>query len=388
MQPRHRVSRAAIEHLKRFEGYRRRAARLADGRWTLGHGHTQTAREGAEVTFDDAEALLLYDLISVAHTVNEYTYAPLTQNQFDALCCFAFSIGLDAFRQSAVLARVNEGQPLRAGLSMALWRKADVAGERIVVDSLVRRRAAETALFLTPPDGAFVPAPSSILRPLLDIDATGLIPAKAPLQVTAAMDGEAAVAVRQGKPPEPEPVPDPEQGDAMGAAADAVTQRLESLMAEPAPIAWVPPAPPSSQQPFVLTHPEPEPWRETEPGAPPRPSEEEGPRGPDLFEAAPPRAEPSPARGPFEFLPARPAAKPAPDQGGLLTDLGLGVLGLAFFSGGVFWAANARPGTGNALFNPTMVGLLAGIAGIGFFAVAVYRLLERLGQASERDRDG
>ena len=85
MQPRQRVSRAAIELIKRFEGYRRAAAQLPDGRWTIGHGHTLTARQGAAVSPDDAEALLLYDLIAIAHALNEAVFTPLNQNQFDAL---------------------------------------------------------------------------------------------------------------------------------------------------------------------------------------------------------------------------------------------------------------------------------------------------------------
>ncbi len=48
MKPRHQVSRAGIELIKRFEGYRPRAARLDDGRWTVGYGHLRSAREGAE----------------------------------------------------------------------------------------------------------------------------------------------------------------------------------------------------------------------------------------------------------------------------------------------------------------------------------------------------
>ena len=47
MTPRYQVSKAAIELVKQFEGFRRRAARLPDGRWTIGYGHTRTAREGA-----------------------------------------------------------------------------------------------------------------------------------------------------------------------------------------------------------------------------------------------------------------------------------------------------------------------------------------------------
>src|SRR3954471_18451535 len=103
MGPRHRVSRAAIDLLKRFEGYRRKAAQLPDGRWTIGYGHTLTARQGAEVSESDAEALLIYDLRNISQEVEKCVFAPLSENQFDALCAFAFNVGLDAFRASEVL---------------------------------------------------------------------------------------------------------------------------------------------------------------------------------------------------------------------------------------------------------------------------------------------
>jgi lysozyme len=138
MTPRHRVSRTAISLIKRFEGYRRTAAQLPDERWTIGYGHTLTARQGAEVSQDDAEALLIYDLIAVAHSLNEQVFVPLTQNQFDALASFAFNIGLDNFRSSGVLKRLNEGALVQAACAMELWRKAEFQGERIVIDALVR----------------------------------------------------------------------------------------------------------------------------------------------------------------------------------------------------------------------------------------------------------
>src|SRR5689334_25352486 len=108
MLSRHRVSRAALELIMRFEGYRQKAAQLPDGRWTIGYGHTLTARQGAEVSEADAEALLLYDLIAVTHAINEQVHAPLNANQFDAPCGFAFNIGLDNFARSGVLKRLNE----------------------------------------------------------------------------------------------------------------------------------------------------------------------------------------------------------------------------------------------------------------------------------------
>ena len=103
MLSRHRVSRAAIELIKRFEGFRRVSAQLPDGRWTIGYGHTKSARQGVEVSEADAEALLVYDLIEVQGELTRLIYTPLNRNQYDALVSFAFNIGVEAFRTSGVL---------------------------------------------------------------------------------------------------------------------------------------------------------------------------------------------------------------------------------------------------------------------------------------------
>lgn len=444
MQPRHRVSRAAIELIKRFEGYRRAAAQLPDGRWTIGHGHTLTARKGAEVSEDDAEALLLYDLIGVAHALNEAVFTPLTQNQFDALTSFTFNLGLDNFHRSGVLKRLNEGALIQAACAMELWRKANVGGERVVVDALVRRRAVEKTLFLTPPDEAWIAAPSPVLQPLLDTDALDIVPLQTPVEVTTLLEGEQLVVMRQGEPAPP-PIPPEDEGPAK-AAAETVAQRLSTIFQDPgeappqeagdarhqeaarqpalhadllpepldeedaAPAA---PAPALEDPvPFFLRAPDPE----AEPASTPQSDAErrgygepqdEAPEGRDLFsigedhghEAA---AEPGEAAAhsdelfdrdrvliddssPFEF--DAPVVQPLPErpESGVLTLVALAALGLVFFGGGIFWATYARAGAASAWLGPRMVGGLAGIAGVGFFVVAVYLLLDRLGRAAERE---
>ena len=129
-----------------------------------------SAREGAEVSEADAEALLIYDLLAISAAIEDLTYTPLTQNQFDALASFAFSIGVEFFRTSSVLLLVNEGALLQAAHALEAWRKASFDGEEVVVDALVRRRAAEKALFLTP-QGGFVAAPSVVVISRLDTEA-------------------------------------------------------------------------------------------------------------------------------------------------------------------------------------------------------------------------
>jgi len=375
MAPRHQVSRAAIELIERFEGYRRKAAQLPDGRWIIGYGHTLTAREGAEVSEADAEALLIYDLIGVGRSVRELTFAPLTGNQFDALCAFAFSIGVEAFRRSEVLKRVNEGAFTQAAFALELWRKAEFEGERIVVDALVRRRAAEKLLFLTPENGVWPTAPSALLRPEFDAEARDLAPRDTPERIIAADDG-ASVNLARGEP-EPAAAPPPSPVEA---AAEAVSARLQTLFAEPEP-------PPAAEESVEEPVEEPVKAQGAESAEP-----EEG----EAVAAEPARErngrdthEPMPRividdTAPFDFVP--PVVQPlsTDSDGGPLAIISLGTLGLAFFAGGLFWALNADPATQGRVFTPLLVGWLAGVAGVVLFTAAVFLLLQRMGRAADR----
>ena len=166
MTRRMRTSKVGFELIKSFEGFRARAKALPDGRWTIGYGHTQTARENLRITRTDAEAVLReYDLPPVELAVSEAVLAPLNQNEFDALVSFVFNIGEPAFLRSKMLAHLNSGHPLAAVDAMSNWRKAHVNGRLMVVDALVRRRIMEQALFLKHPSGQPI-APSTQFRPV------------------------------------------------------------------------------------------------------------------------------------------------------------------------------------------------------------------------------
>ena len=421
MKPRYQVSRAAVDLIKRFEGYRMKAAQLPDGRWTLGYGHTLTARAGASVSEQDAEALLLYDLITVAHAVNENVYTPLNQNQFDALACFAFNIGTENFVRSGVLRRLNEGSLLQAACAMEMWRKADFEGERIVIDALVRRRSAEKTLFLTPADGDWVAAPSSVLRPKVDHDAGALIPSQTPAAITTSLEGDRAVAQRQDGSPVPLAI---EHGpSASEQAAAAVGARLEAILPDevveaatalptqdlvlPDPPAAAPgqlsavlyqrpaepllAAPAPAPAPFQLTPEEPV----AEPAFTP-PPEPEAPLvvEPSLFE--PPRARAGGSvfnLGGFStsaevdlepqdvpFVEAQPHA-----FGGVSLLVSLGLLGLALFGGGILW--NLSVGANEGLSPIKMFGWGASVIGMICFATSAYLLMRRLGDPDLNDED-
>ena len=406
MKPRHQVSRAAIEHIKAFEGYRRSAAQLPDGRWTIGYGHTLTAREGAEVSPDDAQALLLYDLIGVSHAVNELVFTPLTQNQFDALSCFAFSIGVEAFRSSAVLRRVNEGEMLRAAYAMEMWRRADFEGERIVIDALVRRRAAEKTLFLLPQAG-WSPAPSPLLPPKIDYEVEPYAPREEPIGVRADLDGETLIVERQPAahpvaPPEPPPT-------AAEQAAAAVRARLETLLPEEPfrqPVAADRLAPletaetdgggeafaqlPEVEATLVsvtsIEAGEDRPAASTEPGAA---------QDSELVIAPPPEPStpPEPAIAPVWSQAGRETATVFNDaafaEKGMLGGkrlIGLGLAGLVIFGGGVFWGLAQAPDNATDGATARAVGWVLGVIGVLCFGVAAYGLLRKLGGV-ENDAD-
>ncbi len=387
MTPRHQVSRAAITLIKRFEGFRAKAAELEDGRWTIGYGHTRTARGGTQIAEADAEALLLYDLINVAHAVNEWTYAPLNQNQFDALVSFAFNIGLENFRRSTTLRRINEGRMLEAALAMELWRRADFEGERIVVDALVRRRSYEKSLFLKPVD-AWAPAPSPVLPPKIDYDVAPFTLTDTPTVLKTDLAGTRAIAER-ATPPRFVPLEDTGPS-ATEAAAAAVTARLEALTAEPGPVSLIA-APVKAAQDAAAkaapalarqSPPKPEPAQPSAPTAeePPLPKAgEEVPRDIDVVSTDPTAAsevQPSPAlAGDFAFRAKTPAKR---QPASILVWVGLAFLGLALFTAAVKFGFNAAPPESLGGLDPLVWGLAVGILGIGCTAAAAYMLLMRL----------
>ena len=365
MKPRHQLSRNGLDLIKRFEGYRRVSAQLADGRWTIGYGHTKSARQGAEVSEADAEALLVYDLIEVQGEVNRLVYTPLTQNQYDALVAFALNIGVEAFRTSNVLRRVNEGAMLQAAFALEMWRKSDFEGERIVLDALIRRRSAEKGLFLTPPDG-FVPVPTPILPPKIDYDAAGAEPRQLPLNLVVAMDGARAEAHAEDTDLAPPPA-----NPATLAAAEAVTERLKNLLPETEGEASSPgtPAQPREASPEVerqeaaleAVDPLSAPASEM---TPPPAVEDEAP--PVVAEAAP--EAPVLYENEVQISPMG-VIRPKKKRRFRLIPYGpLIGLGLVFFVGGIVWQLTKQDALGLGV---ALVGALA-------VAVGVYYLLQQI----------
>ena len=163
-----RTSRAGLDVIKAFEGFRPRYQKMPNGHWIIGYGHVRAEKEGAKVSDAEAEAILReYDLPPIERLVMDAVLAPLNQNEFDGLVSLAYNIGAKAFVASDIVAHINAGNRLAAASAFDGWRKAKIGGRVQVVDALVRRRAMEKALFLKPP-GDTPMASSRLYRPIHD----------------------------------------------------------------------------------------------------------------------------------------------------------------------------------------------------------------------------
>ena len=187
-----------LKLIQQYEGFRSEPTRLTDGSWVVGYSHVRVGEPGEAVNENEARDLLALDVAAYEKLVNGRITQPLNQAQFDALVSFAFSVGAEAFEQSQVLRRVNAGDYVAAACAIDAWRKADIGGETVIVDSLVRRRAEEKALFLR--DMACEAAPSVYMRAKLDYAASVL---GAPVKYSPAPEVKPA--------PEPQPQVEPAQ---------------------------------------------------------------------------------------------------------------------------------------------------------------------------------
>lgn len=116
------------------------------GVWTIGWGHTLWVKPGTTCSEVQADIWLQDDLRGAVDGVSRTLTRAIPQNAFDALVAFAFNAGVGAEGHSTLARLVNAGDMAGAAEQFGLW--VHVNGQ--VSNGLVRRRAAERDLFLTP----------------------------------------------------------------------------------------------------------------------------------------------------------------------------------------------------------------------------------------------
>lgn len=148
------VCQAAIDLVKQFEGLYLKAYLCPAGVPTIGYGHTKgitqaDVQNGLTITEAQATAYLTQDLQQSADSVSALVHVPLAAEQLGALTSFQFNTG--ALGQSTLLTLLNKGDYVGAANQFPRWVKATVNGQKVTLPGLVRRRAAEQALFNSAP---------------------------------------------------------------------------------------------------------------------------------------------------------------------------------------------------------------------------------------------
>jgi GH24 family phage-related lysozyme (muramidase) len=172
MKPRLNATRAVRELIKAYEPFVETAERRGR-RWVVGWGHRATAREGATLTRDNAELLLIYDALQAQDAVKGVVGDSLPKPARDALASFAASIGLGAFKVSDVARLAKAGRYREAAAALDSWVRTEVDGRLTVSAQLVERRRTEKTLFLDALDIEHEESGSAIepmLGTLVDVD--------------------------------------------------------------------------------------------------------------------------------------------------------------------------------------------------------------------------
>jgi lysozyme len=152
------INKEALELIKSFEGLELIAYYDPVGVLTIGYGHTNMAGPpkivpGMRITAQEASNILMNDLKKYEAAVSRHVKVPLNQNQYGALVSFTYNLGEGNLSKSTLVKKLNAKDYEGAANEFPKWNKA--GGK--VLKGLVRRRAAEQALFRKPVKGSSVP---------------------------------------------------------------------------------------------------------------------------------------------------------------------------------------------------------------------------------------
>ena len=138
-----KISAEGLALIKKFEGCELEAYQDAVGVWTIGYGHIKGVKEGMTITKQQAEEMLLEELVEYENYVLEEVNHQLDQCMFDALVSWTYNLGPSNLNASTMLKVLNAGDYDGVPEQIKRWNKA--GGK--VLQGLVRRREAEALLF-------------------------------------------------------------------------------------------------------------------------------------------------------------------------------------------------------------------------------------------------
>lgn len=147
-----KVSNQTLQLIKEFEGYSAVAYRDGANIWTIGYGNTfykdgTKVKQGDIISRSQAEDLFKHVVEDFASKVDEVVIPLLNECQFEALVSIAYNIGIDAFKKSKLLAKIN-ANPADPSIQKEFERWVN-AGQQRNVRGLVNRRKKEAELYFS-----------------------------------------------------------------------------------------------------------------------------------------------------------------------------------------------------------------------------------------------
>ena len=147
-----KISNLGLELIKKYEGFKAKAYLCPANVKTIGYGSTYY-EDGSKVKLTDspitqerATELLEALLVSYERSVDSYCVDTINQNQFDALCSFAYNWGVGNLKSSTLLKKVNKNPNDPTIKDEFLkWNK----GGGKVLTGLTKRRIEEAQLYFS-----------------------------------------------------------------------------------------------------------------------------------------------------------------------------------------------------------------------------------------------
>lgn len=131
-----RVAQYGLNFIKEKEGYRSVAYQDAVNKWTIGYGHTATAKRGMKITPLEGEKLLRKDVRRFEVCVWKKANRILEEHQFAALVSFTYNLGCGVLKRG-ILKGIRNGNDALVAHKIKLYI---YAGGRVLRGLVIRRK--------------------------------------------------------------------------------------------------------------------------------------------------------------------------------------------------------------------------------------------------------
>lgn len=152
LKPAPKLSVAAVNTVKEFEGFETHAYIDTDGTPVIGYGLSRIAGKpvqiGDRISVEQADRVLNSQLEVIQQELDKAIEVELSDRQLGAIASLAFNVGVEDISNSTLVRKVNQKDFVGAANEFLRWDKANVGGRLVQLPGLARRRYAEQQLFL------------------------------------------------------------------------------------------------------------------------------------------------------------------------------------------------------------------------------------------------